>query len=171
MIDLDAEVSIPQQKGAAGKRRSRQDNSNAEEGTTDGGSQVELREKSFGSPKGKKKGDDGDEKLKVPVEYPEASAVLQPKFSKAQENGSFSVIAPTQYSGDCTSTDPSQHTSQLLQNLTFFNNKRKEFVLSNQDIHSLEAFLFGVRALTVQLGELQKALLEMQHAEELAKKV
>ncbi|EKF30492.1 hypothetical protein MOQ_005692 [Trypanosoma cruzi marinkellei] len=171
IFELDAEISTPKRKGSSVKRRSRQDNSNAEEGTTDGDSQIELREKNLGSLKGKKPDEDGDEKLKLPVVHPDSSGLLQTKIAKIQENGSFSAVEPTPYSGDCTSTDPSQHTSQLLQNLTFFNSKRKEFVLSNQDIHSLEAFLFGVRALTVQLGELQKALLEMQHAEELAKKV
>ncbi|SCU64452.1 Fusaric acid resistance protein-like, putative [Trypanosoma equiperdum] len=52
---------------------------------------------------------------------------------------------------------------------SFFDAKEKELVLSNRDIHSLEAFLFGVRALTVQLGDLQKALLEMVHSNELEK--
>lgn len=41
------------------------------------------------------------------------------------------------------------------------------FVLSNQDIHSLEAFLFGVRAIVVELSAFQKSLIEMYHAEEI----
>jgi hypothetical protein len=43
----------------------------------------------------------------------------------------------------------------------------KELVLSNADIHSLEAWIFGVQALTTEIGQIQRALLEMQHAEEL----
>ncbi|KAH9598306.1 hypothetical protein LSM04_001096 [Trypanosoma melophagium] len=85
---------------------------------------------------------------------------------------SFSTMeGSTAHDGDRSSVTPTGDASEILNQLSFFDAERKEFVLTNQDIHSLEAFLFGVRALTVQLGELQKALLELQNAEELARKV
>ena len=42
------------------------------------------------------------------------------------------------------------------------------FVLSNEDIHSLEAFLFAVRATVFELSQLQKSLIALYHAEEIA---
>jgi hypothetical protein len=45
------------------------------------------------------------------------------------------------------------------------------YVLRNRDIHSLEAFLFGVRASVMEIAEFQKALLEVQHAADLTKKL
>ncbi|KAK7202225.1 Fusaric acid resistance protein-like [Novymonas esmeraldas] len=69
-------------------------------------------------------------------------------------------------SGDGTSTSAGE--GEILQNLSFYDAERGGFVLTNHDIHSLEAFLFGTRALVVYINELQKALLEMQHATEIA---
>ncbi|CBZ24649.1 conserved hypothetical protein [Leishmania mexicana MHOM/GT/2001/U1103] len=71
-------------------------------------------------------------------------------------------------SGDGTSMTPSDG-GEILKGLSFFNPARGEFVLTNHDIHSLEAFLFGTRALVVHINDLQKALLEMQHATDLAR--
>ena len=39
----------------------------------------------------------------------------------------------------------------------------KELVLSSQDIHSVEALVFGICGISAQMGKLQKALLEMHH--------
>ncbi|TPP53924.1 Fusaric acid resistance-like family protein [Leishmania donovani] len=72
------------------------------------------------------------------------------------------------HDGDGTSMTPSDG-GEILKGLSFFNAARGEFVLTNHDIHSLEAFLFGTRALVVHINDLQKALLEMQHATDLAR--
>lgn len=56
-------------------------------------------------------------------------------------------------------------------NFSFFDAEKGEFILTNHDIHSLEAFLFGTRALVVYMNELQNAIIEMQHAKEIAKKL
>ncbi|CAJ1018872.1 Fusaric acid resistance protein-like, putative [Leishmania lindenbergi] len=70
--------------------------------------------------------------------------------------------------GDGTSVTPSED-GEILNNLSFFDADKGEFVLTNHDIHSLEAFLFGTRALIVYINDMQKALLEMQHATDLAR--
>ncbi|KAK7202224.1 Fusaric acid resistance protein-like [Novymonas esmeraldas] len=46
-----------------------------------------------------------------------------------------------------------------------------EYVLTNSDIHSLEAFLFGLRALITQVEEVERYLLEVVHGTEMAKKL
>ncbi|KAG5484498.1 hypothetical protein LSCM1_07869 [Leishmania martiniquensis] len=46
-----------------------------------------------------------------------------------------------------------------------------EYVLTNSDIHSLEAFLFGLRALITQVEEIERYLLEVVHGREMAKKL
>ncbi|CAD2219227.1 hypothetical protein AGDE_13882 [Angomonas deanei] len=58
---------------------------------------------------------------------------------------------------------------EVLNNISFFDPDRGEFVLTNHDIHSLEAFLFGTRALVTYINDLQNAILDMQHSSELAK--
>lgn len=60
---------------------------------------------------------------------------------------------------------------EILNNISFFDPAKGEFVLTNHDIHSLEAFLFGTQALVTYINELQKAILEMQHETELAKRL
>ncbi|KPI86990.1 hypothetical protein ABL78_3943 [Leptomonas seymouri] len=60
---------------------------------------------------------------------------------------------------------------EILNNISFFDPEKGEFVLTNHDIHSLEAFLFGTEALVTYINELQKAILEMQHETELAKRL
>lgn len=61
--------------------------------------------------------------------------------------------------------------SDALHNLSFFDAERGEFILTNKDVHSLQAFLFGTRALVVYINELQNAILRMQHANEIAKQL
>ncbi|SYZ63751.1 Fusaric_acid_resistance_protein-like (plasmid) [Leishmania braziliensis MHOM/BR/75/M2904] len=46
-----------------------------------------------------------------------------------------------------------------------------EYVLTNSDIHSLEAFLFGMRALITHVEEIERYLLEVVHGMEMAKKL
>ncbi|KAG5510234.1 hypothetical protein GH5_08341 [Leishmania sp. Ghana 2012 LV757] len=46
-----------------------------------------------------------------------------------------------------------------------------EYVLTNSDIHSLEAFLFGLRALITHVEEIERCLLEVVHGREMAKKL
>ncbi|GET86795.1 hypothetical protein, conserved [Leishmania tarentolae] len=46
-----------------------------------------------------------------------------------------------------------------------------EYVLTNSDIHSLEAFLFGLRSLITQVGDIERYLLEVVHEVEMAKKL
>ncbi|KAG5483629.1 hypothetical protein CUR178_08296 [Leishmania enriettii] len=46
-----------------------------------------------------------------------------------------------------------------------------EYVLTNSDIHSLEAFLFGLRALITHVEEIERYLLEVVHGREMAKKL
>ncbi|KPA75744.1 hypothetical protein ABB37_08283 [Leptomonas pyrrhocoris] len=46
-----------------------------------------------------------------------------------------------------------------------------EYVLTNSDIHSLEAFLFGLRAVIVQVEEVERYLLEVVHGNEMATKL
>lgn len=58
-----------------------------------------------------------------------------------------------------------------LNELDFFDGARGEFVLTNSDIHSLEAFFFGTRALVVYLHDLQRAIIDMHHQYELNKKL
>jgi hypothetical protein len=67
--------------------------------------------------------------------------------------------------------DSTRHFNEgeMLNNISFFDPEKGEFVLTNHDIHSLEAFLFGTQALVRYINELQKAILEMQHETELAK--
>lgn len=60
---------------------------------------------------------------------------------------------------------------QILDGLPFFNAAENEFVLTNRDIHSLEAFLFGVSILITQLDDLEKHILAMVHSNEMAKKL
>ncbi|KAG5509861.1 hypothetical protein JKF63_07506 [Porcisia hertigi] len=48
---------------------------------------------------------------------------------------------------------------------------KSEYVLANSDIHSLEAFLFGLRALITQMEEIERYLLEVVHGMEMAKKL
>jgi hypothetical protein len=48
---------------------------------------------------------------------------------------------------------------------------RSAYVLQNRDIHSLEAFLFCIRATVKEIGDFQKALLEMQHVLDINKKI
>lgn len=55
--------------------------------------------------------------------------------------------------------------------LSFFDQERGDFVLTNADIHSLEAFFFGTRALVVYLHDLQNAIIDMQHQYDLNKKL
>ncbi|KPI86991.1 hypothetical protein ABL78_3944 [Leptomonas seymouri] len=45
------------------------------------------------------------------------------------------------------------------------------YVLTNSDIHSVEAFLFGLRAVITQVEELERYLLEVVHGNEMAKKL
>lgn len=47
----------------------------------------------------------------------------------------------------------------------------EEYVLTNEDIHSLEAFLFGLRAIIQHVEDLEKELLEVVHNNEMAKKL
>ncbi|ESL11799.1 hypothetical protein TRSC58_00443 [Trypanosoma rangeli SC58] len=145
------------------------EHSSAEEGTNDRRSQEGTEEGPLQHSRSLEKTEDRGNKRRLSTDHHPTTPKM--RFENTMERGSFSRQASSSMSGDGSSTEPSEHGSQMLQNITFFDHKRREFVLSNQDIHSLEAFLFGVRALTVQLGELQKALLEMQHAGELAKKV
>ncbi|KAG5484882.1 hypothetical protein LSCM4_07655 [Leishmania orientalis] len=72
--------------------------------------------------------------------------------------------------GDGTAVN-SWENGEILKNLSFFDADKGVFVLTNHDIHSLEAFLFGTRALIVYINDLQKALLEMDHATDLAKQL
>ena len=46
-----------------------------------------------------------------------------------------------------------------------------QYVLTNTDIHSLEAFLFGLRAVITQVEELERYLLEVVHGNEMAAKL
>ncbi|CBZ24650.1 conserved hypothetical protein [Leishmania mexicana MHOM/GT/2001/U1103] len=46
-----------------------------------------------------------------------------------------------------------------------------EYVLTNSDIHSLEAFLFGLRALITQVEDIERYLLEVVHGREMSKKL
>lgn len=46
-----------------------------------------------------------------------------------------------------------------------------EYVLTNSDIHGLEAFLFGLRAIITQVEELERYLLEVVHGNEMASKL
>ncbi|TPP44225.1 Fusaric acid resistance-like family protein [Leishmania donovani] len=48
---------------------------------------------------------------------------------------------------------------------------KNEYVLTNSDIHSLEAFLFGLRALITQVEDIERYLLEVVHGREMAKKL
>ncbi|CAG9570466.1 conserved hypothetical protein [Leishmania major strain Friedlin] len=48
---------------------------------------------------------------------------------------------------------------------------KNEYVLTNSDIHSLEAFLFGLRALITQVEDVERYLLEVVHGREMAKKL
>ncbi|KAG5509855.1 hypothetical protein JKF63_07500 [Porcisia hertigi] len=76
--------------------------------------------------------------------------------------------------GDATSRTPSSDDDdegEILKHLSFFDADKGGFVLTNHDIHSLEAFLFGTQAIIVHMNELQKALLEMHHATDLAKRL
>ncbi|KAG5484495.1 hypothetical protein LSCM1_07866 [Leishmania martiniquensis] len=72
--------------------------------------------------------------------------------------------------GDGAALD-SGEGGEIFKNISFFDADKGEFVLTNHDIHSLEAFLFGTRALIVYINDLQKALLEMEHATDLAKQL
>jgi hypothetical protein len=47
----------------------------------------------------------------------------------------------------------------------------EEYVLTNSDIHSLEAFLFGLRAVIMHVEELERYLLEVIHGNEMAAKL
>lgn len=44
-------------------------------------------------------------------------------------------------------------------------------LLTTEDIHSLETFLFGIGALVAEVGELEKAILEMKNAQEIYMKI
>lgn len=59
----------------------------------------------------------------------------------------------------------------MLNEIEFFDEDRREFVLTNSDIHSLEAFFFGIRALVVFLDDLQRSIINMQHQYNLNKKL
>lgn len=59
--------------------------------------------------------------------------------------------------------------SKLLDDASAFDAAKKEFVLTNRDIHSLEAFLFGIRVLVRQVDEMERSLLAMIHDHEMAK--
>ncbi|CCW70281.1 unnamed protein product [Phytomonas sp. Hart1] len=45
------------------------------------------------------------------------------------------------------------------------------YALTNRDIHSMEAFLFGIRAIVTYMNELQNSLIQIQHENELSKKL
>jgi hypothetical protein len=46
-----------------------------------------------------------------------------------------------------------------------------EMSLSNEDIHSLEALVFGIQAIATEVAVLQKVLLEMQSAEQIVSEI
>lgn len=66
---------------------------------------------------------------------------------------------------------PTKDADQLLEEASFFDEVEGVFILTNRDIHSLQAFLFGIRSLISQLDQLQQHLLEMLHDNEIARKL
>ena len=45
----------------------------------------------------------------------------------------------------------------------------KNLVLASVDVHSIEAFLFGLRAVVAEIARLEAAILELRHADETAR--
>lgn len=93
------------------------------------------------------------------------------KTFSTPEKGNESIFeheTETMRSEDVNSNFP---VEDELDELTFFDGARGEFVLTNSDIHSLEAFFFGTRALVVYLHDLQRAIIDMHHQYELNKKL
>lgn len=66
---------------------------------------------------------------------------------------------------------PTKNADQLLEEASFYDEVEGVFILTNRDIHSLQAFLFGIRSLISQLDQLQQHLLEMLHDNEIARKL
>ena len=98
---------------------------------------------------------------------------LSPRAAEQQSNHSAERTAELLESMQNGESDDGGHfdEGEILNNISFFDPEKGEFILTNHDIHSLEAFLFGTEALVRYINELQNAILEMQHETELAKRL